>query len=147
LSEAEIRSGFQHAPHFGAVKRAVGLGPRSAHSGTSRSVEQAKLNAGTINDATHDAAEGIDFAHEVAFADTADRRVTRHLADEVEIERHERRFRTKAGRSGCGFAAGMTAANHHDIEDFIKSHEHLSLTSATSRCKRSRRSVPEFHPK
>jgi len=63
----------------------------------------------------HDAAERIDFLHEVALADAADGRVARHLADGLGIVGQQQGLgpEPRARRSRLG--AGMAAADHDHI--------------------------------
>jgi hypothetical protein len=42
------------------------------------------MNAGAIRDPTHQAVERVDFANQVAFAETTDRWIAGHRADRVE---------------------------------------------------------------
>ena len=63
------------------VQRPVCLGPGRAYGRALTRVEHAKVNARQVRGLTHDAIERIDFSHQVALADAADGRVTRHLAD------------------------------------------------------------------
>src|SRR5438046_561573 len=62
-----------------AIELAVGLRARPAHRGALAAVEDAELDPRAIDRAAHDAVERIDLAHQMAFADSADRRVARHL--------------------------------------------------------------------
>jgi hypothetical protein len=39
------------------------------------------LDSGSVDDPTHDAAEGIDFSDKVSLRNSADGGVTRHLSD------------------------------------------------------------------
>jgi hypothetical protein len=78
------------------------------------------LYSGAVDDASHYAAERIDLADDVAFGDAADRRVAGHLADEVEIDRYERRFSTEARRCRSCFAARVARADNYHIELLVK---------------------------
>ena len=57
---------FEHFAHFDAVELLVALGARTPDGGAARGVEQAELDADGVGDLAHDAAEGIDFAHQMA---------------------------------------------------------------------------------
>ena len=94
----------------------------SADGRPARPVEQSKLNPGPINHATHDAAERVNLSHQVALADAANGRIARHLTDEIEIERDERRFRSQARGSRCSLAPGVAAANNYHVKKFVEHH-------------------------
>ena len=67
--------------HGAPVKRAVGLRPRALDGRALAAIEDAELDAGQVRGARHQAVERVDLAHEMAFAEPADRRVARHFAD------------------------------------------------------------------
>ncbi len=82
--------GFEHADicdvpdcrlHRLPVEFAVGLRPRAAHGRAFGPVQYAKLDAGLVRDASHEFVEGVDFAHEMAFAEPADGGIAGHCAD------------------------------------------------------------------
>jgi len=62
---------FQDLTHFYPILLLVTLGAGGPYGGAARGIEQTKLDAHGVRDLGHDAAEGIDFADEVAFGDTA----------------------------------------------------------------------------
>ena len=116
--------------HGGGVELAVGLGARAANGGALAAVEQAELDAGGVRHPAHQAVERIDLADEMALAQAADRRIAGHRADLVGAQRHKRGARARAGGSTCCLAAGMAAADHHDIVDF----SHFSFRFVADRC-------------
>jgi hypothetical protein len=81
LDDGQIGRLLDRGLHGGGVKLAIRLGARSPHGGALAAVEQAKLDAGRIGGAAHQAIERIDFADEMAFAQTADRRIAGHRSD------------------------------------------------------------------
>ena len=66
----------------------------------------------------HLAAERVDLAHQVAFADPADRRIARHLADMVEIERKHQGGNAHSCRGQRGFDTCVTGTDN----DYAKIH-------------------------
>src|SRR5690242_10590041 len=92
LTEMEIGRRFQRATHLTAVPQTIRLRTRRLHRGSARAVEQTKLDSGVVDHPTHDSAESIYLANEMAFRNATDGRVTRHLSDEIEIERDQSRF-------------------------------------------------------
>ena len=63
-----------------------------------------------VGDFAHDAAEGVDFADEMAFGYAAYGGVAGHLRDEVEVEGEEGGAQAHARGGGGGFAAGVARA-------------------------------------
>jgi hypothetical protein len=61
-------------------------------------------------------AEGIDFGHQVAFADTSNGRVAWHLCDRATIKGHYRHQRTHTGGRGRRLTARMAGTYDHDID-------------------------------
>ena len=98
------------------VKHAVGLGARRSHGRPFRGIEDAELDAGLIGGRRHRTAQRIDIAHQMALADTADRRVAAHRPECVEVVRQQQRVRTRPRRGKRSFGAGVTAADDDDIE-------------------------------
>ena len=102
--------------HGGGVKLAIGLGAGAAHRGPFAAVQNPKLDAALVGHPSHQAIQGIDFADQMALAETADGRVARHLADGSEPMGDERRARAHPGGSGCCLAARMAAADNDDVK-------------------------------
>ena len=63
LSEMQIRGELKHMAHLRAIESPVGLGTRRLNGWASGAIEQAKLDACAVDDAAHDAAEGVDLPH------------------------------------------------------------------------------------
>ena len=49
-----------------------------------------------------------------------DRRIARHLRNQIDVEGEQRGLQPHARRRHRGLASGMTGAHHHHIEMFIK---------------------------
>ena len=111
---------FEHAAHLGAVQTAVGLGPRRLDRRAARTVKKSKLNARPVNHAAHNTAERVNLANDVSLGNTADRRVTRHLPDKVQIDRHKCRIRPKTSGGRRRLAPGMPRSDHYYIKTFVK---------------------------
>ena len=101
------------------------MGAGTPDGGAAGGIEQAELDADGVGDLAHDAAEGIDFAHQVAFGDAADGGVAAHLGDEVEVHGDEGGFEAHAGGGHCGLTAGVACADYGDIVLFGKRHPFL----------------------
>jgi hypothetical protein len=102
--------------HRFCVEFSVGLRARSAHRRPLAAVENAELDAALVYDPAHQAIERIDLAHQMTFAEPADRRVAGHRTDGREPVRDKRRARAHTRSRSRSLAAGVAAANHNDIE-------------------------------
>src|SRR5262249_57908758 len=91
LAEAEevVRLGFDHREirrvanrllHGLGIEGAVCLRARPAHGRPLTTIEHAKLDAGEIGHAPHQAVERVDLAHKMALAQASDRRISRYCA-------------------------------------------------------------------
>ncbi len=88
LGDGEVRRVGQKIGDRAAIELAVGLRPRPAHRRPLAAVQDAELDAGPVDGTAHDAVERVDLAHEMPFAEPADRRVARHLADRRPLMGH-----------------------------------------------------------
>ena len=105
--------------HGSGVELSIGLRARPAHGRSLAPVEKPELDSGAIGDPAHDPVERIDLAHEMAFAEAADRRVAGHGADRVRPMRDQSGPRAHAGRGGGRLGAGVAAADHDHIERLV----------------------------
>ena len=111
---------------FTPIGLLVALRPRRPHRRPARSIQQSKLDADRIGDFAHDAAQRIDLAHQVPFGNSANRRIARHLRDQVGIEREQGGPQPHACRCHRGLASGMSGADHDHVELFGKWRQGLS---------------------
>ncbi len=116
LQHGEIRRLANRALHRLRVKLAVGLRARTAHRRTLAAVQDPELDAALVGRAAHQAVQRVDFADQMALPEPADRRIAGHRPDGGEPMRHERRPGAHPRSRGRGFAAGVAAADHDDIE-------------------------------
>jgi hypothetical protein len=112
LANGQVRRDLEHALHPRAIGGLVGLGAARAHGRSLARVEEAELDSGLVDREGHLAAQRVDLAHQMALADPADRRITRHLADMVEIERQHQGRNAHPGRGQGGFDTCMAGADH-----------------------------------
>src|SRR5262249_34585018 len=94
----------------------VGLGPWAAYRWTFSAVEDPKLGAAKIRDSAHQAVQRIDFPNEMAFSKPTNGRITGNSPDGANAVGYEGCFSAHASRRGRSFTAGVTAANHCDVE-------------------------------
>src|SRR3546814_20833863 len=71
-----------------------------------------------VRRARHPPVERIDFAHQMALAESADRRVARHRPDQRRIETDERDARAEPRCCGGGLGPGVSTTDHDDIERY-----------------------------
>ena len=102
--------------HGCRIEFAVGLRARPAHRRALAAIEHAELDAAAIGHAAHQAVQRVDLAHQMAFAESSDRRIAGHRADGREPVGQERGAGAHACRGGRGFAARVAAADHDDVE-------------------------------
>ncbi|MPN35441.1 hypothetical protein SDC9_182939 [bioreactor metagenome] len=112
------------------VQHAVGLGAGGAHRRTFRGIEDAELDAGFVCGGGHGTAQRIDFTHQMALADAADRRVAAHRPERFEVVRQQQRGRTGPRRGKRGFGTGVAAADDDDIETGGIKHGKMSCCGA-----------------
>ena len=77
----DVRLALERAPHPGAVAALVRLRARRPHRRTAAPVQQLELDAGGVDRASHQPAERVDLADQMALRRAADRRVARHVRD------------------------------------------------------------------
>ncbi|MNU68563.1 hypothetical protein D3C71_579320 [compost metagenome] len=114
--QGQVRRLGQFGLHGLAIKAAVDLAAGAAHGGALGAVQQAELDAGDIGQTAHDAVQGVDLAHQMALAQTADGRVATHLADGFQLLGQQQGAGAGARRGGCSFATGVAAADDDDVE-------------------------------
>src|SRR5688572_8630111 len=116
----EIWRCLEYPPHLGAVESPIRLCPRRLNCRPARAIEQAKLDAGPVDDSAHDTAERIYLSNNMAFSDPADRRIARHLPDKVKIDRYQRRLCAKPRRGRCRLAPCVAGTDYNYIKAFVK---------------------------
>jgi hypothetical protein len=119
-------------PHRLAVAALVGLGPRRAYRRALRRVEPPELDAGGVDDLGHRPAERVDLLDQVALGHAADRRVARHLRDQLERAGQDQRARADPRRRQRGLAAGVAGADDdHVVRVGVR--ERHAITRSASR--------------
>jgi hypothetical protein len=116
LKKPQVGLVLEHAADGGFVQNAVGLGAGGAHGRAFGAVEDAELDAAFVGGQRHGPAQCIDLFDQVAFANTANRRVATHLAQRLDVVRQKQSFAAHAGRGQGRFGSGMAATDHNHIE-------------------------------
>jgi hypothetical protein len=99
-----------------AIKSAVSLDPRPPHCWSFAAVEHSAVDRGTVRSARHQPIEHIELTDEMTFADAADRRIARHLANVLGAEREQSDARATTRRGGRSFASGVAGSDDKDVE-------------------------------
>ena len=85
LEKLQIFLVFQHFADGGFIQDAVRLRACGSHCRAFAGVQTAELDAGFVGGQRHRAAQCVEFAHKMAFADTADGGVARHLTEGFDV--------------------------------------------------------------
>src|SRR5207248_1972465 len=80
------------------------------------------LDPGLVSGERHRSAQGVDLLDEVPFANAADRRIARHLAERLDAVREQQGATPHTRRSQCAFGAGMATTDDDDVEFLGKLH-------------------------
>ena len=115
LLDMEVGFALQNLLHPDAILLLVALRPRRPDGGTAAGVQQPELDSHRVGDLAHHPAERVDLPNQVAFGDPADRRIAGHLRDQVGVHGDHGGTQTEAGAGSRGLAAGVAAANDHDV--------------------------------
>ena len=89
LPHVQIWRVFQHLSPLENELLAVALRTRTPHRGSLAAVEHSELDAGTVGNNTHLAAQGVNLAHDLPLGDAAYCGITAHLRDFVHVNRDQ----------------------------------------------------------
>jgi hypothetical protein len=120
LLQKQIWHLLERPPHHRAIDRPIRLRAWRLHGRTTASVEQSELNSRSIRHNSHYSAERVDFSNYMAFCNTSDSRITRHLTDKIEINRDQRRTSACTRRRVSSFTASVPRAYDDDIKILIE---------------------------
>ncbi len=116
LFEVEIVGLFDNVFHEELIGFFVGLCAWRMHRGAFTAVEHAEVDAGGVDGFSHFSAEGVDFADDLSFGDSADGWVAAHRADHIDIHGEHGGFGAQAGGGECGFDTSVAAADNENVE-------------------------------
>src|SRR5882762_6477542 len=97
------------------IRRLIGLRAPRPDRRPLPSIKEAELNSSLVDRKAHLTAQRIDLPNQMPFPDSADRRITRHLPDMVEIKRKHQGARTHPRRRKRSLNPGMASANNNYI--------------------------------
>jgi hypothetical protein len=98
------------------IETSISLSPRPPYSGSPRSVQHSKLDAGSISRRPHDTVQSVDLADEVSLPQTSDSGVAGHLSDGGGTMSDQDGFGAHAGGGGRCLGAGMPSAHHDHVK-------------------------------
>src|SRR5208282_2380087 len=124
LQELEVRCPLDQRLHPELIGLLVTLCSGRSHAWTLVRIKGTKLNSGRIRIQTHHAAERVNLPHHVSLCQSAHRRVTRHLADRIEILREHHRLASESCGGHCRFNTGMTSTDHQNLVLFRVDEHH-----------------------
>ena len=143
LEEPDIRLRLEQFPNGLPIKLTVRLCSGSPHRRAFAGVENPELDPRKVGRLPHDPVQRIYLAHQMAFTDAADRRITGHLTDGFETLRDEQRAGARASSRHRGFSACVTCANDNHVKAIrIVSHDVINPVSGVNRP----RSIPARTP-
>jgi hypothetical protein len=73
------------------------------------------VDGGPVGGQCHQPVEYVELAHEVAFANAANRRIARHLSNVLGAERQQADARATPGRGSRSLAPGMAGPDHQNV--------------------------------
>jgi hypothetical protein len=85
------------------------------------------LDAAAVSNSAHQAIQGIDLPDQMALAQPPDRWIAGHGADGRKPVGDQGGRRTHPGSRSRGLAAGVAAANDHDVESGIHQGSKVTL--------------------
>jgi hypothetical protein len=91
------------------------LGARALDGWSLPPIQESELNAGKIGNTPHDAVKSVNLPHEVAFAQTANSRVTGHHTNAFAFQRDQSGVHTHPSRHMSSFGAGVTTADYNNV--------------------------------
>jgi len=102
--------------HRRGVELPVSLSAGTADGRALPAIEHAELDATGISHPTHQAIERVDLANQMTLAKTANGGIAGHCAYGRETVRNQGSYCAHPSGGGRGLTAGVTAANHDDVE-------------------------------
>jgi hypothetical protein len=89
LDKSQVLLRLQHFLHPDAVLLLVHLGSWAPHGRTAAGIQEPELDTNCVGYLTHHAAKGIHLSNHMSLCDPANRGITRHLSNKVNVHRHQ----------------------------------------------------------
>ena len=116
LEQPQVGLILQPMPDRLLIQQAVRLSARRPNGRALGRIQDAELDAALVRRRRHGTAQRVDFLHQMALADAANRRIAAHLAEGFDVVGQQERRVAHARRGQSGFGAGMAAAD----DDYVK---------------------------
>src|SRR5699024_1127409 len=122
LQDIQVRFILEHAFHLLLIERLVRLCTECTHCRPFPGVQHSHLYVCLIYYFSHLSAECVNFPDDDTFGRTADRRITWHECNIVQVNGQHQCFKTFACSSESRFDSSMSCANDHNIVFHISCH-------------------------
>src|SRR5690554_12073 len=113
---------FEYFANSGTVQLAISLGPGGSDRRSFARIENTKLDAAVIGSQSHGATQSVNLFDQMAFANTANSGIARHLPQSFHIVSQQQRATSHAGCCQAGLGASMTTAYHNNVKCFRVMH-------------------------
>ncbi len=125
LEQVQVVRSFKQGTNDPFIQAAVNLCPGGPHRRALAGVEDTELYSAAVRGAGHDPAQGVYLLHQVAFTDTADGRIARHLPQGIDtVGQQQGTGAHTRGRQGS-LGPGMAPADD-DYVVFVFTGAHIS---------------------
>jgi hypothetical protein len=122
LEQRQVGLVFEARPNGLLVQQPIGLRPGRAYCRALAGIEDAKLDSGFVRRQRHGAAQCVDLLDEVSLADTADRRIARHLPQRFDAVGKKQGASAHARRRERSLRACVAATDDYDLEPRWEQH-------------------------
>ena len=133
LLQKKIRLPLQLLPHPHAVERLVALRPRTPDRRPPARIQQPKLNPRLIRHHPHHPAQRVDLPHQVPLRNPANRRIARHLRNQIQVQRKQCRAQSHPRRRHRRLATGVPRTHNDDIVLFRNAHSSILCVGTFTR--------------
>jgi hypothetical protein len=139
LLDKQIPLPLQNLSHLYPIQSLVALSSGRPNSRPPARIQQPKLNPASIRDLAHHPAKSIHLTHQMPLRNPANRRITTHLRNQIQIQRKDRRPQSHPRRGHSRLTPSMPGPNHHHIVLFRKTHSSILNTPDFARPRHSTR--------
>lgn len=115
-ADSQAWSFGQQPLHRSAIQLAVSLHPWAANGWTLAAVQELDVNGCHVCGPRYQAVERIYLTNQMTFANAADGRVARHLANRIEAMGEQKRASAAPGGRGRGLTSGVSTTHDNDVE-------------------------------
>src|SRR5262249_21722108 len=124
LFEIQVRLSLADPLQVELVRLLVALRAWSPDCRPLSAVQHSKLEPCHVRRLSHLTAQGIDLSSQLALCESTYRRVARHLADGVQVDRKQQSLASHSGGSQGGLHSSVAGSNDDDVK-FFRKDKHL----------------------